>query len=70
MSKAQETANAQRDEAKRMLCSAIGLPENIGSGAIDRAVDCIISAAILEAVMVINQGMQEQAANRATSDNP
>jgi hypothetical protein len=70
MSKAQEQADAQRNEAKRMLCSAIGLPENIGSGAIDRAVDCIIGAAVLEAVIIITQGMQEQAANRAASDNP
>ena len=70
MSKAQETADAQRAEAKNMLCRAAGLPEDIMSGAIDRAVDCIISAAVLEAVMIISQGMQEQAANGATSDNP
>ena len=53
-----------------MLCRAAGLPEGIMSCAIDRAVDYIISAAVLEAVMIISQGMQEQAANRATSDNP
>ncbi len=68
MSKAQETADAQRREAKRMLCSAIGLPEHISSGAIDGAVDCIINAAMLEAVMIINKGLQEQsAAKKETS---
>lgn len=70
MSKSQETADAQRAEAKSLLCEELGLPGNIMSGAIDRAVDCIIGAAVLEAVMVINQGMQEHALNRATSDNP
>jgi len=64
MRKAQEAANEQRKEAKRMLYSAIGLPENTGSNAIDRAVDCIISAAVLEAVMIVKQGMQEREENR------
>lgn len=70
MSKAQETLDAQRAEAKNMLCRCFGLRDDIMSGEIDRAVDCIIGAAVLEAVMVITQGMQEQAANRPTNDNP
>ena len=70
MSKAQEQADIQREEAKRLLNSAFEWGENITCEAVDRAIDCIISAAMLEAVLVINQGMQEQAANRATSDNP
>ena len=60
MSKLQETADAQRDEAKRMLCSAIGLPDGIMSGSIDRAVDCIISAAMLEAVLAYNKALKDQ----------
>lgn len=68
MSKAQETADAQRAEAKNMLCRAAGIPEDIMSDAIDRAVDCIISAAVLEAVMIFRQGIQ--ATNAARSDTP
>jgi hypothetical protein len=55
MTPTREIADEQRAEAKRLICSAIGLPENISSSAIERAVDCIISAAMLEAVMVINE---------------
>ena len=70
MSKAKEQADIQRAEAKRLLNSAFGWGENIASGAVDRAIDCIISAAMLEAVLVVNEGMQSSVANRATSDNP
>jgi hypothetical protein len=59
MSKAQETADALRGEAKRMLCSAIGIPPDVGSEAVNLAVDCIIGAAILEAVIVINEGAKK-----------
>jgi len=70
MSKAKETADAQRKEAKEMLCSAIGLPEDVMSGAVDRAVDCIISAAVLELSMIINQVARERVENMPMSDNP
>ncbi len=70
MSKAQEQADIQRAEAKRLLNLAFGYGENITSEAVDRAIDCIISAAMLEAVLVVNDGMQSSMANRATSDNP
>jgi hypothetical protein len=53
------TAEAQREEAKKMLSSAVGLPANISSGTIDRAVDCIIGAAMLEITIIISEGMQE-----------
>ena len=52
---AQKMADARRAEAKQMLYSAIGLPENTSSEAIDRAVDCIITTAILEATLAINE---------------
>ena len=70
MSIAQEQADIQREEAKRLLNVAFGLNENYRNSDIDRVIDCIISAAILEAMVIINQGMQESMANRATSDNP
>ena len=63
MSKEKEIADAQRSEAKTMLCRAIGLPEDTMSVAIDRAVDCIISAALLEATIVICNGMKEHSSN-------
>lgn len=70
MSKAQEAADAQRHEAKVILRRQFGIAEGESNGTIERFVDCIIGAAMLEAVIVINKGMQEQSANRATSDNP
>lgn len=63
MSKAQETADAQRNEAKHLARRLLGIAEGESNGMAERMVDCIISAAILEAVMVINQGMREQSAN-------
>jgi hypothetical protein len=55
----QATADAQREEAKRMLYSAFRLPAGFSSETIDRAVDCIISAAKLETMIIINEKMQE-----------
>ena len=57
--KAQEAADALREEAKRRLCSAFGLPPEVSSEAVNRAVDCIIGAAILETVIVINEGAKK-----------
>lgn len=70
MSKAQEQADIHRARAKRLLNSEFGWGDNITSEAVNMAIDCIITAAMLEAVMVVNQGLQEIMANRATSDNP
>ena len=67
MSKTQEQADIQRSEAKRLLNSAFGWDENVTSEAVDQAIDCIISAAILEAVLIINQGMLEQVARNAAN---
>ena len=48
MNAAQEQADIQRAEAKRLLNSAFGWDENITSEAVNKAVDCIIGAAIKE----------------------
>ena len=48
MNALQEQADIQRAEAKRLLNSAFGWDENITSEAVNKAVDCIIGAAILE----------------------
>lgn len=70
MSKVQEEADKLRHEAKKRLNSLMKLPEGYSSGETERLVDCIIGAAVLEVVAIINQERQEQAVNRATSDNP
>lgn len=66
MSKAQEQANIQRAEAKRLLNAAFCYGENITSETVDRAIDCIISAAILEMASIQEEAML----HRPTSDNP
>jgi hypothetical protein len=72
MSKTQEQADIQRSEAKRLLNSAFGWGENVTSETVDRAIDCIISAAILEARLVITstKGMLEQVAKNAANRTP
>ena len=62
MGKVKDEADAQRNEAKKMLNAAFGMPKDISSGSIDRSVDCIISAAMLEVVMVISQGLGKREA--------
>jgi len=70
MSIAQEQADIQRAEAKRLLNSAFGWGENIASEAVDRAVDCIIGAAILEISAIHQEAARNANRNRATSENP
>ncbi len=55
MSVAQEQADIQRAEAKRLLTSVFGWGEGISSATIDQAVDCIIAAAILELTAIHQQ---------------
>jgi len=50
MSKAQEQADIQRAEAKRLLQAAFGFSGDTTNKDIDRTVDCIIGAALLEMV--------------------
>lgn len=70
MSVAQEQADIQRAEAKRLLNSAFGWGENITSEAVDRAVDCIIGAAILEISAIHQEAARNANLNITTSDNP
>lgn len=57
MSKAKEQANIQRAEAKQLLNAAFGWGENISNQAVDRAIDCIISAALLEIAAIQEEAM-------------
>lgn len=53
MSTAQEQANIQRAEAKNLMLKHFGIRKDESNGEIERIVDCIISAALLE--MVVTQ---------------
>jgi hypothetical protein len=70
MSVVQEQADIQRAEAKRLLTSLFGWGEGIGSEAIDRAVDCIIGAAILEISAIHEEAARNARLIRSASDNP
>ena len=54
LEKAEEQVNDLRAEAKRCLNGALDVPEYISATAIDRAVDAIIAAAVLQ--VAITQG--------------
>lgn len=66
MNKLQEQANIQRAEAKKLLLRHFRIRRDESNGEIERIVDCIVSAALLEVC-----AMQSEAiANQPTSDNP
>jgi hypothetical protein len=55
-----------RKEAKQRLCITLGMQDEKGIANIDRAIDCIISAAMLE----ISFCMLSSNPNKPTSNNP
>ena len=55
-----QEADKLRAEAKRLLSAMLGLPENIASEQVDRFVDCVISAAMLEIVDTMNRASDRQ----------
>jgi predicted nucleic acid-binding protein len=62
MSEIEEQAQLQRDEAKRLLTALIykgGLPDKLSSLSVDRIVDCIISAAILEVTALYANALRD-----------
>ena len=46
--KPQEAAEELKSEAKHKLCRMFDIPEGYSSGVVERIVDCIVGAAILE----------------------
>jgi hypothetical protein len=50
----------QRVAAKKHLNAAFGLPENTESNTVNRAVDCIIGAALLEMVVMMHEAQKSQ----------
>ncbi len=60
MSKAKNEADAQRAEAKRLLNLAFRIPEDVHSNLVDAAVDCIISAALLECAALMHEANKSE----------
>lgn len=48
-------ADKLRQEAKRLLLKLFNVPEGFSSGAIERVVDCIIGAAVLEVASLMQE---------------
>jgi len=64
---AQEQADIQRAKAKSLLNEAFGFTD---SEKVDSIVDGIISAALLEMVVLHDGAAREMRANKSNSDNP
>lgn len=56
----QKSADELRAEAKRHFNGLMGYPENISSENVDRIVDCIISAAMLEVAALNAQAVNQK----------
>jgi len=50
-----QKADELRQEAKDILYTLLGLPNGFSSDSIDRLVDCIIGAAIIESAILFQQ---------------
>lgn len=66
MSKAREEADKLRHEAKEALNALLKIPEGYSSGAVERFVDCVIGAAVLEIAAI----QQDAAKHIPAGDNP
>jgi len=60
MKNPQEEANKLRDEAKKILHSKFKIPDNCIDHGLERLVDCIIGAAILEIAALHQTASQQQ----------
>lgn len=56
--RAREAANAQRNEAKQILLRLFGISEGESNGAVERVVDCIIGAVVLESAMMLDEALK------------
>jgi hypothetical protein len=54
-------ADIQRAEAKRLLRGMFGIKEGESNGTIERIVDCIVGAALLESVAIAAMAQKEAA---------
>ena len=57
---AKQEANKLRSEAKENLHRLFNIPQGFGSEQIDRAVDCIIGAAILEVSALVDEAASSE----------
>lgn len=58
MNIAQEQAGKLRDEATTLLRRMFDIRAGESNGTVERIVDCIIGAAMLETVIVVKQGLK------------
>ena len=66
VSKAKQAADVLRQEAKQLIRRLVGFPEGGSNDPVDRIVDCIVGAAVLEVAAI-----QEQAAkDKPSGTNP
>ena len=59
MNEASKQADIQRAEAKRLLRGMFGMTEGESNGTVERIVDCIVGAAILECANLIASAAQK-----------
>ena len=59
MNEVKTQADIQRAEAKRLLRGMFGMTEGERNGTVERIVDCIVGAALLEAASLIQIAAQE-----------
>jgi hypothetical protein len=55
----QEKADALSEEAKRILHSKFKIPEGVSDNGLNRLVDCIVGAAMLEIVALQQTALQQ-----------
>lgn len=58
MSASKQEADKLRSEASKLLCSMFKIPEGYSSGTVERIVDCIVGAAVLEVGALMFKGTQ------------
>lgn len=51
-------ADKLRDEAKTLLQQAFKIPKNCASETVDRIIDCIIGAAVIESALLQGQALK------------
>lgn len=59
MSNPQEEADKLRHEAKQIIKSVFNNPDGYTDEILERLIDCIISAAVLETVAIYNQAIKK-----------
>jgi len=67
---AKEESERLKQEAKRKLLKILNIPDGYSSGLVDRFVDCIISATVLEVASIIQEAAQQSAEDDGDHSDP